>query len=243
MRRASSVVVWGLALIAEALLIYDILLVNMQIPTMFAIEPTAGCVDFSGAFDALGNPQSCAPLLPLPTFTVPAAGPLFSNGLLVLLLAVLLGLPVWIAGPILARRRGGSAGAALLSSSVPASLFAALCLISLMVRYRALTATETCFWQPYISGPVADPACTTGWPAVMLALVSVASLPLLATWFLTVPVWVMALVETSLRRQWRWLVAVLFLSPLAATLYGLFGGSGKGAQHPAPTTAAGPSPG
>lgn len=232
MRVVSSVMIWGLWLIAELLLGYDVLLINMQ-----SQIGLTGCTVGTGEISQL---PSCAPLLPPLTLTVPTGGPLFSNGLLVLLLAILVGLPAWITGPNLARRWGASARLALLITSAPASVCAAFSVVSLLIRYPVLTATETCFWQPQLPNqPVADPWCTFGGSAQMMAIFSVAFLPLLATCLFTIPAWVMGLTETDRQQRWRWYFAVLFLSPFAATLYGLFGGN---SQPPAPTPAAASSP-
>lgn len=234
MRRNSSVVIWGLALTAELLLMYGLLVVNMGSRAWFP-----NCGVGSGP-----DPYPCTPVLATLALTVPSGGPLFSNGLLILLLALLMGLPAWIIGPKLARRRGASARAPILIASLPASACAILAAISVLARYPVLAATETCFWPPQPPNqPAADPPCMYGYMAVILAILGVAALPLLATCILTLPAWVMGLTEADGQQRWGWFVAVLFFSPVAATLYGLFGGSGRGVQHPAPTTAAGSSSG
>lgn len=92
--------------------------------------------------------QLCTPPFPQFAITVPAGGPLFSNGFLILLLALLIGLPAWIAGPILAQRWGAFARVALLIVSIPASACAVISLVSLAIRYPVFTASETCFWSP-----------------------------------------------------------------------------------------------
>lgn len=234
MRRVSGVMVWGLALIAELLLVYDLLLINMGSLTWFP-----NCGVGSGP-----DPYPCAPFLPPLTLTVPTIGPLLSNGLLVLLLALLIGLPAWIIGPKLAYRRGATARTPLLIASLPASACAILAVVSVLARYPILFATETCVLAPQPPNqPAADPWCMYGFMAVVFAILGVASLPLLAACLLTLPLWVMGLTETDRQQRWGWFIAVLFFSPVATALYGLFGGSGKGAQPPALTTAAGPSPG
>lgn len=234
MRRASGVGIWGLALTAELLLMYDLLLINMGSLTWFP-----DCGVGSGP-----DPYPCTPFLPPLTLTVPTGAALFSNGLLILLLALLMGLPAWIIGPKLARRRGASARTPILIASLPASACAILAAISVLARYPVLAATETCFWPPQPPNqPAADPPCMYGYMAVVLAILGVAALPLLATCILSIPAWVMGLAEADGQQRWGWFIAVLFFSPVATALYGLFGGSGKGAQPPALTTAAGPSPG
>lgn len=229
MRVVSSVMIWGLWLIAELLLGYDVLLINMQ-----SRIGLTGCTVGAGEISQL---SSCAPLLPPLALTVPTGGPLFSNGLLVLLLAVVIGLPAWIIVPNLARRRGASARRALLVTSLPASVCALLAIVPLLIRYPVLTATETCFWSPQIPNqPVADPSCWFGGSAQMMAIFSLAFLPLLATCLFTIPTWVMGLTETDRQQRWRWYFAVLYLSPFAVTLYGLFGGKARlSARTPAPT--------
>jgi hypothetical protein len=223
---SNRVLIWSLGIIAELLLVYDALLVNMQSYAGFT-----GCNVGSGA-----DLYSCAPVFPPLLLTVPTGGLLFSDGLLVLLLAILIGLPAWILAPKLARRRGASARMALLITSLPASVSAALALVCVLVRYPVLAATETCFWAQQAPGQVAaDPACNYGGAAQLFAIVSVAFLPLLATCLFTVPAWVMGLAETDHQQRWGWYFAVLYLSPIAATLYGLFGGH---ARLPAPTPAA-----
>ena len=220
----------GLWLIAELLLGYDVLLVNMQ-----SRIGLTGCTVGTGEISQL---SSCAPVLPPLTLTVPTGGPLFSNGLLVLLLAILIGLPAWIVVPDLARRRGASARLALLITSLPASVCAILAIVPLLIRYPVLTTTETCFWSPQYPGPhpAIDPSCTFGGMAQVMAIFSVAFLPLLAACLFTIPAWVMGLAETDRQQRWRWYFAVLFLSPFAVTLYGLFGGKAwLSARTPAPT--------
>jgi len=111
---------------------------------------------------------------------------------------------------------------------------AILAIVPLLVRYPVLTATETCFWSPQVPNqPVADPSCWFGGTAQVMAIVSVAFLPLVATVIFTIPAWVMGLTETDRQQRWRWYFAVLFLSPFAATLYGLFGGKAQ-PRPPAP---------
>ncbi|HEX8995189.1 MAG TPA: hypothetical protein VF812_04100 [Ktedonobacterales bacterium] len=228
MRSVSSVTVWGLGLIAELLLIYDVLLINMQARDWFT-----GCTVGPGA-----DIYPCTPLLPPLLVTVPTSGPIFLNGLLALLLALFVGLPAWILGPTLARRRGASARVALLITSLPATACAVGALVSLFARYPVLSATETCFWQPQISGQLAaDPACMYGDQATMFAILGVAFQPLLAACVLTIPAWVMGLTETDRHQRWRWYFGVLFFSPFAATLYGLCGRHlqpAKPASAPAP---------
>lgn len=228
MRTVKSVLVWSLGIIAELLLMYDVLLVNMQSYTGFT-----GCNVGSGA-----DLYSCAPVLPQLMLAVPTGSPFFSNGFIVLLLAILIGLPAWILGPKLARSRDAWASVTLLIISLPASVSAVLSLVCVLVRYPVLASTETCFWLQQPPGqPAAGPACNYGALAQIFATVSVAFLPLLATCLLTIPAWVMGLNEAERQQRWRWYFAMLFLSPVAVTLYGLFG---EHARQSAPTSASVP---
>jgi len=212
--RGSVIVVWGAGVVSELLLVYDLLLLNTQTRDMFP-----NCQIVSGS-----NVQPCTPPFPQLAITLPASGPIFSNGLLVLPLAILIGLPALIAGPILARHWGAFARAALLIVSIPASACVVLSLVSLAIRYPVFAASETCFWNPPVPNePVGDPSCTFGAMAPMMAVFGVAFFPLLASLFLTMPAWVMALTETSYRQRRGWFVAVLYASPIAAMLYGLLG--------------------
>ena len=214
MGRGSVIVVWGAGVVSELLLVYDLLLLNTQTRDLFP-----NCHIGSGS-----DLQLCTPPFPHLAITVPASDPIFSNGFLVLLLAILIGLPAWIVGPILAQRWGAFARAALLIVSIPASACAVFSLVSLAIRYPVFTASETCFWSPPVPNqPVADPYCTFGAMAPLMAVFGVAFFPLLASLFLTIPAWVMALAETSRRQRWGWFVAVLYGSPIAAMLYGLLG--------------------
>jgi hypothetical protein len=164
-----------------------------------------------------------------------AGNPLFWVGLVLVLLAVLIGLPAWIGGPILAQRRG--------SSSRMAILIVALLAIALGIVYLAFVAVgllvpafatpETCIGSTDFGAP-----CFSGGWAKLVALLGMGFPPLLYSLLLGMPAWVMALTETTRRKLWGWFVVVLLCSPIGALLYGL---RGTGAQ-PHPTAGSPASP-
>ncbi len=142
-------------------------------------------------------------------------GPLLLIGLGFLLLAVLIGLPAWIASPVLAARRGASSKPVIIPLAV---LSLALLLVSIYftIVNDVISSPRTCFGDR-------DPVCVIGANAGLLALVGALLTPWLICVAIDSPAWVMALVRTARIHAWGWFVAILLLSPVATLLYGFFG--------------------
>lgn len=202
--------VWQLGTISGILLLIGIMMVGV---------PGSYYVSTDCAWFGPGPEPPCAYLkLQRITFANQlGGGVLFSAGLKVLLLAILIGLPAWIASPILAQRRESSARIAILIVSIISSAFVIIRLVTSLTS-PMLSTPATCLG--YIA---ASQQCFYGDLAKLVALLGIGFAPVLASLFMGMPAWVMALTETTLRKRWGWFVAVLFFSPIAAMLYGLFG--------------------
>jgi hypothetical protein len=137
---------------------------------------------------------------------------------MLVLLAILIGLPAWIGGPILAQQRGSSSRTAMLIVAILASAVGIVGLVAVLVLSPALATPETCI-NPI--GP--DAPCFHGGQAKLVALLGIGLEPLLASLILGMPAWVMALTETTRRKLWGWFAVVLLFSPIAAMLYGFLG--------------------
>lgn len=202
--------VWMLGTVSGAMLLCGTMLAGAP----GGYDVSVGCVSYGP------DPQPCS-FYRLQHITIAnplEGGTLFSAGLMVLLLAILFGLPAWIASPILALRRGSSARAAILVVSIIASAFVIVRLVAILLSSPALSTPATC-----LGSSDAGQSCFYGILAKLVALLGIGFAPLVVSLFLCVPAWVMALTKTIRRKRWGWFVAVLFLSPIAAMLYGFFG--------------------
>jgi predicted lysophospholipase L1 biosynthesis ABC-type transport system permease subunit len=137
---------------------------------------------------------------------------------MIVLLAILIGLPAWIGGTILAQRRGASSRTAILIVSLIASALGIVGLVAVVLISPALATPETCINSTGSGFP-----CFYGGQAKLVALLGIGFRPLLASLLVGMPAWVMALTETTRRKHWGWFVAVLLCSPIAAMLYGFLG--------------------
>lgn len=214
MTRAAT---WILGSISGLLLA---LLVILSPATMIGGYGTGGsCVSSNGG--------PCTPTIDQVTVTLPQLNGPAAAAMALAILAILIGLPAWIATPILALRRGSSARTAILIVAVIAS---AILLVSVLLlttsSSEVLSAPQVC-----LSGSNSFQAqtCYTGDQAYWVALVGIAWGPISLALLLGAPAWVMTLTQTARLRQWGWFVFALFLSPIAALLYAFFG-SGKPAS-------------
>ncbi len=165
------------------------------------------------------NPPPCTPTLQQVLINNPlAGGPLFLPGLMIVLLAILIGLPAWIGGTILAQRRGASSRTAILIVSILASALGIVGLVAVVLISPALATPETC-----INSTAPGFPCFYGGQAKLVALLGIGFGPLLASLLMGMPAWVMALTETTRRKLWGWFVVVLLVSPIGAMLYGFLG--------------------
>ncbi|MGO8950097.1 MAG: hypothetical protein ACLQUY_21060 [Ktedonobacterales bacterium] len=204
----NRVAVWILGSISGIILFFGIFSFSV-----FGYGATSGCTSYGD------NPPPCTPTLQQVVIGNPLAGsPGFSSGLMIVLLAILIGLPAWIGGTILAQRRGSSSRTAILIVSVLASALGIVSLVSVFLTTPALATPETCINSTSPGSP-----CFYGGPAKLVALLGIGFAPLLASLLIGMPAWVMALTETTRRKQWGWFVAVLLVSPIGAMLYGFLG--------------------
>lgn len=221
MTRAAT---WILGTISGVVLALTALLV----PTMAGVGESGGCVSSNG--------QPCAPTIDQVTVTLPSFSGNAAFPLALATLAILIGLPAWIATPILALRRGSSARTAILIVAVIAS--AILIVSVLLLSFN----TSDVFSAPQVclsGGGSYTQTCFTGDQAYWVALAGVIWAPISLALLMGAPAWVMTLTQTARLRQWGWFVFALFLSPIAALLYAFFG-AGK-ATPPAPAAPAAPA--
>lgn len=151
----------------------------------------------------------------------PWQGGFFAFAAMTLLLGVLIGLPAWIATPILAARRGASARTPLLVVSIIATALLLVGVILPVWNIVTINAPQVCING---TGGGGQPQwCYTGAPGFLMAMLGLAA-PLIALALVVgMPAWVMALTQTARGRQWGWFTAVLLFSPIAALLYAFFG--------------------
>jgi hypothetical protein len=214
-------VVWTLGTISGVILFFGILASS-------ALEygETSGCISIGSN----PNPAPCTPQIQQVILNNPLAGGSGSSGeLLIGLLALLIGLPAWIGGPILARRRGSSSRTAILIVSVIACAIGIVGVAADFLISPALTTPETC-----ISSTAQT--CFYGDQAKLVALLGIGFGSVVASLLIGMPAWVMALTETAGRRSWGWFIAVLCTSPFGALLYSFLG------APPASPRAAQPGP-
>ena len=206
--KVNRAAVWILGTISGLILVYGISLVSF---TGFGISRSCASTGV--------NPAPCTPVLQQAVVDSPLVNPLVWVGLVVVLLAALIGLPAWIGGPISAERRGSSSRTANLVVSIVASALFLVTLLTTFVLSPALATPETC-----ISSTAPDFPCFYGVQAKLVAVFGVSFGMVRASLLIGVPAWVMALTETGRHRRWEWFAAVLLLSPFAAMLYAFFGG-------------------
>ena len=199
----NRVAVWILATISGLLLVYGCLLFSFSADGYGA---GSGCVNVEGA-------PPCTPVLDTVGVSLPPHGPFLVAAGMFVLAAVIIGLPAWIASPLLAARRGASSKTPILVVSLVATALVAVA-VYIVLTSPALASPKTC---------VNNAGCVTGAMAPLVAVLGIGLGPLLTAQLANLPAWVMALVRTSHSRQWRWFVAILLLSPVACAVYGLLG--------------------
>jgi hypothetical protein len=221
----NRVAVWILGTISGIILLFGIFVTS----SAFGYGASSSCVSYGN------NPAPCTPTLQQVIVENPLAfGSRTSAGLVIILLAVLIGLPAWIGGTILAQRRGSSSRTAILVISIIASALGIVVLVAVFLTSPALSTPETCIGSTGSGFP-----CFYGDQAKLIAVLGIGFGSVLASLLLGMPAWVMALTETSSSRRWGWFVAVLFFSPIASMLYGFFGAPSRPPVAPSmPTIAA-----
>ncbi len=209
--------VWILASISGVLLAMSALVVS-----------TLGGFGVSGRCSQPAGAPTCAPQPVQIILSFPPQGSIFAVAVVLLLLAVLIGLPAWIASPILAERRGASSKTPILVISLIATalLIIQLMFVLLIVEHVTVEALSPELAMPVTcinaTGPGPQP-CVTGPLAPLLALAGLSLGPVLPALVIGLPAWTMALVRTACGRQWGWFVAVAVLSPVGALLYAFKG--------------------
>jgi hypothetical protein len=189
---------------------------------------SSSCASVEGA-------PPCTPAVDSITVSLPPHAPALAFTSTLLLLAVLIGLPAWIAAPILAERRGASGTTAILVVSIISTALLLVTIFSVVVLSPALTSPKTCLNGT--GGDGVPQTCVTGSQAIWLAVLGIGSTPVLAAFIACLPAWTMALTRTVRGRRWGWFSAVLLLSPLALMLYGFLGSERRPAPAPAPAPA------
>ena len=215
----NRVVVWILGTISGIILLFGILS-----SSTLGYGVTSGCTSIGS------NPAPCTPQLQQVILSNPLeGGSRFWGGLLIVLLALLIGLPAWIGGPILALRRGSSSRTGILIVSVIACAIGIVGVAAAFLTSPALATPETC-----ISSTAQT--CFYGDQAKLVALLGIGFGSVLVSLLIGIPAWVMALTETAGRRSWGWFIAVLCTSPFGALLYSFLGAppSSPRAAPPAP---------
>lgn len=79
-------------------------------------------------------------------------------------------------------------------------------------------------------------ACFGGPLGALAAFIGFGLFPIVGAIIAGAPGWVMALIQTARWRQWRWFWAILFLSPVATTLYVLLPADKPERLRPQPAT-------
>jgi hypothetical protein len=182
-----------------------------------ALTPAGHIDDASGAAPYIFTPMNWANSTLSPT-------------LMSLALALLIGLPTWIATITYDSERGSNPQAAILVTGILAT---GLFVVDLAVAYslaEPLHNTSVCFNSA--AGP-----CFSGLWGGLAAIFGFGRLPFVGAIIAGTPAWAMALIQTARWRQWNWFWRVLFLSPFAAATYVLFGPDKPSQMRPRPTTA------
>jgi hypothetical protein len=185
--------------------------------------------------------QPCTPVVQQAYVSLPSLSGPGSFVVIVVLLAILIGLPAWIATPVLAIRRGSSARTAILIVAIIATALLIVSVVVIPLTSEVFRAPQVC-----INGAAdaeGGQLCFTGATAFWVALLGVAWGPIATSLLIGAPAWVMALTQTARWRQWGWFTAALLLSPIAALLYAFFGAgrppaSAAPASPPAPAAPA-----
>jgi hypothetical protein len=177
----------------------------------------------SSSCTTVGDGPPCTPTLAAVALSFPPQGPMLAIGAMLMLLAVLIGLPAWIASPILAERRGATGKTPIIVVSVLATALLVVTLVSVSVFSPALRTPQTCFNG---IGP-----CVTGPEARLVALVGIGLMPIVSALLVGMPAWTMGLVQTARSRHWGWFAAIAMLSPVATLLYGVVGPQGRRAAQ------------
>lgn len=220
----SQVATWILGTISGPLLAFGALAFTLL---RISYGMSASCVSSDG--------QPCTPVIQQATVSLPALSGPTPFVLTLLTLAILIGLPAWIATPILAERRGSSARTAILIVAVIATALLIVSVVVIPLSSQVFSAPEVCLNN---AGPGSQ-TCFTGMQAFWVALLGISWESITMSLIVGAPAWVMTLTQTARWRQWGWFVAALLFSPVAALLYAFFG-SGTRPASTAPASPASP---
>lgn len=210
----NRVATWILGTISGVLLAFNALALTLGAGGGYGIG--SSCTSSDG--------RPCTPVIDQAMVSLPGLSGSATFSLALLALAFLIGLPAWIATPILSLRRGSSARTAILVVAVIAT--ALLLVTTVLVPLGAadvFKAPQVCL-NGY-GGFDAPPVCYTGDQAFWVALVGILWAPLMLVSILAAPAWVMTLTQTARLRQWGWFIFALLFSPIASLLYAFFGAS------------------
>lgn len=207
----NRVAVWILGTISGVVLAYSCLMLTMS--SGYGVG--GGCAYAAGA-------SPCTPQIQEMTVTLPTSNMFLAPAITFLLLAVLIGLPAWIASPILAERRGAAGKTPILVLSILASALLIVGVVSVFFS-PAFSTPQTCFNPGGFGAGDANQTCVTGAQAHWLAALAIVSGIWLAALAINLPAWTMALVRTARRHSWGWLIVIVLLSPFATVLYGFLG--------------------
>lgn len=186
-----------------------------------------GVIGVSGL--APGAPNAVTGIAPFIFAPTDWANPTWPPALASLALALLIGLPTWIATVNSGSRRRNHPQAGILVTSL---LACGLVVVDLAIAYllaASLPDAPVCFHAA--AGP-----CFSGPFGALAAIFGFGLMPFLGALLAGTPAWVMGLIQTSRWRQWRWFWAIFFLSPFAAAAYVLFGANNPGRMRPRPAT-------
>jgi hypothetical protein len=221
--RMNRVASWILGSISGLLLVFGALSFALLGSTY---GMSASCASTDG--------QPCTPVLQQAIVSLPSLSGPGTFALIVVLLAVLIGLPAWIATPILAIRRGSSARTVILIVAVIATALLIIGVVVIPLSSEVFSAPQVCLNGT--GGAGSDQLCFTGTLAFWVALLGIGWGPIATSLALGMPAWVMTLTQTARWRQWGWFTAALLFSPIAALLYAFLGAG----RPPAPAAPASP---
>ena len=205
----NRVATWILGTISGVLLALTVL----SVPAMAGTGIASSCVS--------SDSMPCTPTIDQVTVTLPGLSGNAAFPLALVALAILIGLPAWIATPLLALRRGSSARTAILIISVIASALLIVTILLLSANIGdVLNAPKVCLSG---TGDLQAQTCYTGSQAYWVALIGMTWAAIGMTMLVAAPAWVMTLTQTARLRQWGWFIFALVLSPVASLLYAFFG--------------------
>jgi hypothetical protein len=149
------------------------------------------------------------------------ASPVFQHAVWLLALALVIGLPVWIATVVRTHNSGKYPQLALMITSILASCLLIGDMAVAFLQASAVPNVPVCFGS-------ATGTCFSGAIGALAAIVGFGWIPWLGAIVAGTPAWIMALLQTARWRQRNWFVAIFLLSPIAAALYEIFGADKPG---------------